>query len=540
MRFPWVFLGFALALAACDEVYSGAPNGAPSVDPGSEKTEADASVEWLPTLNDPVIEHHNSPTRDGLYIVHNLTREAAAHLTRVPDFKATYDGKVDGQPLYVPDGPGGAGAYYVVTESNDVIAIEEKTGRTLWTVNLGVPATRVNKACPGLNPFGVTGTPYIDLATRTIFVDAIAGDGEADDDVRYVAGHWVHALSLDDGKERKGWPVNPDGTESGGYAVESRLLTQRGAMALVDGTLYVPYGAANDCDQYHGTVLAIDVAKPSSITAWIAQCARGGGIWSSGGVMSDGNGKDVFIPVANGVDSAPPWTASEALMRFPVGPFPKDSVPADFFAPSDWLDLDQRDADIDSALLIRQPGRTPSVLAIELGKDGFVLGLDAHDLGNKVGAEPLFRVQVGKNLKGAAAAVFNDDGAMLVIDAKGTSGRGLGCPEGQSGDLIGVQIVSGSPPTAHTAWCASSGGHGAPIITTTDGKSEAIVWVTGASTPTGRLRGFDAMSGEVVFDGGEVRDTTMVMSGLHHLSTLIAANGRLVVAADDELHAFTF
>src|SRR5438309_1794468 len=66
----------------------------------------------------------------------------------------------------------------------------------------GCPAPRTILPCGNIDPLGVTGTPVVDLPSRTLFVDAMTTpDGRA---VR----HLIFALSLDDGSTRSGWPVD--------------------------------------------------------------------------------------------------------------------------------------------------------------------------------------------------------------------------------------------------------------------------------------------------------------------------------------------
>jgi hypothetical protein len=60
------------------------------------------------------------------------------------------------------------------------------------------------------------------------------------------------------------------------------------------------------------------------------------------------------------------------------------------------------------------------------------------------------------------------------------------------------------------------------------------VWAAGAEGDN-LLHGFDASDGHVVFNGGNTP-----MAGLHHFQTLIAAEGKLYVAADDRVYAFAF
>jgi hypothetical protein len=86
-----------------------------------------------------------------------------------------------------------------------------------------------------------------------------------------------------------------------------------------------------------------------------------------------------------------------------------------------------------------------------------------------------------------------------------------------------------------TAWCGVLRGAGSPIVTTTDGRSDPIVWIVGAEGD-GRLHGFRGDNGEPLFTSGS-KDA---MAGLRHFQTLIAADNRLFVAADGRLYAFAF
>jgi hypothetical protein len=75
-------------------------------------------------------------------------------------------------------------------------------------------------------------------------------------------------------------------------------------------------------------------------------------------------------------------------------------------------------------------------------------------------------------------------------------------------------------------------GGGAPIITTTDGSQNAIVWAVGAEGDN-ELHGFDAANGKVVFSGSGTS-----MSGLHHFQTILATDTRFYVGADNTVYAF--
>ena len=92
---------------------------------------------------------------------------------------------------------------------------------------------------------------------------------------------------------------------------------------------------------------------------------------------------------------------------------------------------------------------------------------------------------------------------------------------------------SGANPMSF-AWCAQFNGGGSPIVTTTDGTADAIVWVPGAEGDN-ELHGFNAATGAVVFSGSGT-----AMSGLHHFQTILATQKRFYVAGDGKVYAFSW
>jgi hypothetical protein len=79
-------------------------------------------------------------------------------------------------------------------------------------------------------------------------------------------------------------------------------------------------------------------------------------------------------------------------------------------------------------------------------------------------------------------------------------------------------------------------GAGSPIVTTTDGHSEPIVWILGAEGDN-RLHAYRGETGEPLLGS---RGANEVMAGLHHFQTLIATEERIYVGADDKIYAFVF
>jgi hypothetical protein len=90
-----------------------------------------------------------------------------------------------------------------------------------------------------------------------------------------------------------------------------------------------------------------------------------------------------------------------------------------------------------------------------------------------------------------------------------------------------VKITPASPPTMSVVWCATSGTQGSPIVTTTDGSANPIVWVVGT-----KLLGFDGVSGKPVYTG------TDTVANVRKFTSPIAAHGRIYIGADDKVYAF--
>jgi hypothetical protein len=466
-----------------------------------------------------VLEHHGGPRRLGGYVVAGLTRSAAAAMHADASFGASVPGAIYAQPLYVTGG-GGPDLIVVATEENVVAALDVTSGRTVWTRRLGAPVPLSALPCGNIDPLGVTGTPYADPSTRTIFLDAMTTpDGGA------TKRHLVFALSADDGSTRPGWPVDvAQAAAARGVAFDPAVQNQRGALALASGTLYVPFGGHyGDCGNYRGTLLAIPVASPTSATVWTT-AARGGGMWAPSGVASDGD--HVFVTTGN-TFGATRWSGGEAILRFQAGVDLGSTTP-DFFAPSNWQDLDAADVDLGSTgpVLVDVPGAVPPALAVALGKDGKIYLADRASLGGVGGALTVAHVARDAIIN-AAAAYTTALGTYVVF-----RGTGTGCPPRQRGDLTAVRISPGAPPTASVAWCATAGGRGSPMVTTTDGKAEPIVWVVGAEGD-GRLRAYDGDTGAALLA------PIAVGAKVRRFQTPIVAAGRIFVAVDGGVKAFT-
>jgi outer membrane protein assembly factor BamB len=471
-----------------------------------------------------VLEHHQNPARSGLFIVPSLTWDRARNLHRDPNFHADVAGPVYAQPLYWRL-PGSAKALLLVaTEQNLVYALDAETGATAWKTSLGPPVPHSSLPCGNIDPLGITGTPVIDERSQAIYLDAMVNGKSGG-----TPKHLIFALSLKDGSVLSGWPIDVEAAlKANGKTFNSSVQNQRGALTIVGETVYVPYGGHfGDCGDYRGWVVAVSLQPPHALHSWSTR-ARGGGVWAPGGVSSDRRG--IYAATGNTI-GARAWSDGEAVIRLGLDlSFSRKSE--DFFAPADWQELDAVDADLGGTnpLLVTLPGATPSELVLALGKDGKAYLLDRQNLGGISGSVVVKKVS-SDAIRTAPAYFYSINEVFVAFQ-----GRGIDCPAGTQGDLTALRIAAGSPPMLSVVWCATESGRGSPIVTTTDGKANPIVWAIGAEGDN-RLHGFRGDTGAVLFSGG---GTAEAMAQVRRLQTLIAAGGRLYVAADQHIYAFVF
>ncbi|PYK08250.1 MAG: hypothetical protein DME65_14420 [Verrucomicrobia bacterium] len=241
-----------------------------------------------------VTQKNNHVSRDGLYIDAAFTPGNAANLTRDMGFNGTISGNVHAQPLYIEGGPNGP-MVIVVTASNNVYALNATTGTAIWSRTDIGPAVTSGLPCGNINPVGIIGTPVVDLASRSLLFDALIQGSPIK--------HFIYSLNVDTGATNTGWPVDVTTAVPG---FDSPVHEDRGALAVVNGIVYVPYsGYFGDCGDYHGSVVGVHIDNPSTVAAW-RTAAEGGGIWGHSGVASDGT--NMFVITGNTFTNAgDPW-----------------------------------------------------------------------------------------------------------------------------------------------------------------------------------------------------------------------------------------
>jgi hypothetical protein len=458
-----------------------------------------------------VTQKNNHLSRDGLYIDAAFTPGNAANLTRDLNFNGTITGNVHAQPLYIEGGPNGP-MVIVMTASNNVYALNATTGAVIWQrTDIGAPVPQNNLPCGNVFPVvGIIGTPVVDLASRSLFFDALIGGNPVK--------HFIFSLNVDTGATHAGWPVDVSTAVPG---FDSPVHEDRGALAVVNNIVYVPYsGYFGDCGDYHGSVVGVHIDNPSIVGAW-RTAAQGGGIWGHSGVASDGT--NMFVITGNTFTTPQsPWSGGEAIVRLQAGPV-FTGQPTDFWAPANWQSLDNFDTDLGgcSAILIDVPGANPSELVLALGKDGNAYLVNRTNLGGVAG--PVVSAGVDGTMRGQSSATYTTaQGTYFVFRADGGS------------QIKAYKITATNPPSIVPAWTASQSGQGSPWVTMTDSTNNAIVWVVGAQGDN-RLHGYNGDTGAVVYAGGGADE---LMTGTRKWNSGITARGSIYVANDNKVYKF--
>jgi putative pyrroloquinoline-quinone binding quinoprotein len=468
-----------------------------------------------------VLQEHKNATRDGFYLDTALSKAAIHTMHLDTAFSATTSGQTFSDPLFMEGGVNGQDALFVATEQSDVFALDPKTGAQLWTQNLGTAVSNgAGLLCAGgsVKPMGVSGTPIIDPASRTLYADAMI---VAMTSSGMQPRHYIFSLSVDTGHVN--WSIDVTSTISG---FDATSHTQRPGLALVGGKLFVAYGGLDgDCDTYHGWVVGVPVNSPMSATAWSTAAPSGAGIWGPSGVASDGT--SVFVATGNAHGQYPSvWTQtnSEAIVKLSTAPAFSGNA-TDYFTQMDWRNQDIADTDLGSSglVLFDAPGSTPTHLAFAIGKTSTARLLDQTNLGG---------ISNGISNLGSNGQVFGSLFAYTTSMATyvGAQTTFSGCTGGD----FSVLKVSSTAQLSF-AWCASSNGSGGQISSNTAAAGmDGIVWSFGAAGD-GVLRAWDADTGASL----AMPSVTAVGGSVQHWTSPIIAKGRIYVAGDGAVYAYT-
>jgi outer membrane protein assembly factor BamB len=471
-RWPWLVAAvIAITAAACsssDKSATNASSPSPSSSlptststtlPDSSSSGAPANATWIGWGHDAT---RSGVTDDG---------PSANGLQKVWT-SPEVDGDVYAQPLVVGD------LVIVATPNNSVYAFDVTTGQLRWQqLQLGPPVDGSTLPCGDVDPVGITSTPVADPSTDRLYVVGMVRDMNGG-----VGHHELFALTLDTGQVMFHHTVDAPGADPA-------VHNQRGALALANGRVYVPFGGRfGDCGQYQGRVVSLAADGSGDIASFTVRANREAGFWAPAGpvVAADGT----LLVTSGNSDGQTDFDDGSAVIR--LSP---DLQDVDSFAPTDWARLNAGDIDLGTT----SPALLDNNRIFQIGKEGVGYVIDASHMGG-VGGE-LHQQKLCDSVFGGLA----HEQSTVYIPC--------------SSQLMAVSVGDNA---FTTTWTANIDSPGPPIVV------GDLVWVLDVSS--GKVYALDKSSGQQVF--------TDDVGSLTHFSSPAAGAGLVVVGGGRKIEAY--
>ncbi len=397
------------------------------------------------------------------------------------------------------------GIVYAATLNNTVYALDQSTGAVIWSTHLRAPKTS-GWGCGNVSPQGILGTPVIDAAGGRVYVATLGADSI----------YRLEGLNLATGASELTTVIT-----SPAPTFDWTIEQERGALALANGYVYVPFGGrAGDCGAYHGWVFAVPT-NGGAVTNFYVTPGQGAGFWAAGGVVVDSSTGKVFETSGNGTASG----CNANSNRTPV--FENDAVVRlsatlaheDAFIPNDWrANWCLNDQDLGSATMVL----ISPTLAFQSGKWGSGFLLNPQALGGMNGQ--LYPSPTNYTGVDVCRADHND--ANFGSYAYAAPYVYLSC---ESNGLVALQMntttksfsACGST-CAPPSWNTGGFSPGPPIV------AGGAVWAV--DTGGGGLYGFDASTGAQIYHSSGF--------GVTHFTTPSEAGGQIFVGSGAVVRSF--
>ena len=299
-----IVISAALHMVSCGSKISGAipPPQPPQPPPGTTSANA-------------VITYHNDNARTGQNLNETILTPANVKSSTFGKlFVIATDGKVDAQPLYLPNlstpSHGTHNVLFVASEHGTVYGIDADTGSAVWQISTLLSGEKPSDQhrCSQVTPeIGVTATPVIDPAAGphgTIYVVAMSKDSSGNYHQR------LHALDVTTGAEEFGGPQEihatvpgkGDNSSGGSVVFDPGQYEERAGLLLVNGTVYTAWTSHCDYRPYTGWVIGYDQNTLAQVSVLnVTPNGSEGAIWMAGaGPAADASG-NIYLLDANGV-----------------------------------------------------------------------------------------------------------------------------------------------------------------------------------------------------------------------------------------------
>jgi hypothetical protein len=447
---------------------------------------------------------------------------------------------------------------YVATEHDSVYAFDADSvdsGAPLWQVSLLKSGETPVTGSDILPYLGVTSTPVIDAASKTIYVVSSQKSSSAGSTYR------LNALDITTGAQKFGGPVTihasvpgTNSTNVNGTVSLPGSCIQRAALLLANGNVYLGYGNCHSgwLLSYNATSLAQNgVFNSSPNIDGEGTYGGAGGVWmGSGGPIADSAG-NVYVSTGNG-----PWDGKTAYGDS-ILKFSPTLKLEDYFTPYNYAYLNCNDVDLASGGILMIPGTSNIVGG---GKGGKLYMVNTANLGKEQA-----------NDAGAVQTIFFESDLISPYSSSCTDASGTHTSQSNSYEIFGTSayyngsIYLGVTPTTATAPAGirefvysgklSYGAETKPNIQentrgttpfiSSDGNADGILWMIDTGIPLQQgtstkstLRAYDANDlGTELYNSSE-NSADVPGYGIKFTSPIVA-NGKVYINTGHDLTTVT-
>ncbi|OLB98511.1 MAG: hypothetical protein AUI15_10460 [Actinobacteria bacterium 13_2_20CM_2_66_6] len=392
---------------------------------------------------------------------------AATSVTNI--WNTQVNGEIYAEPLIAGN------TVLIATELNNVYGLDASTGTVLWGSALGGAVPSTSLPCGNINPVGITGTPVVDTASGLMYVVALLNSPS----IHYE----LYAINISNGATSWHETIAPTG-------FDPRYQGQRGALALANGRVYIPFGGrSGDCQPYSGWVVAGLASGVGSVLSFSLPGGPSmGGIWATSGLAVDGSG-NVFASTGNTGCGAGCY--GESVLKLS----PTLAL-LDYWQPTNYASLNASDTDLGSV----GPMLLPSGFIFQVGKAGDAYLIHSTGMG------------------GTSAAPFSAHVCAGLTQDAAFGGSAYAAPYIYApckNHLVALNANLSTPSFTVASTGPAVSFSGPPIV------AGGVVWTI---DPAGTLYGLDPANLATTRYSFNV-------GGANHFATPAAATGRLFVPA---------
>jgi len=322
-----------------------------------------------------VLEDMNNPSRTGenpnetILNTSNVNQNTFGKVWSYPVNGSTY-----AQALYasgISIGGGTNDAVFIETMADQAYAFSATSNAQYWHVSF--TGGDITPVPPGDYPsgnniignLGVESTPYIDKSLNTIYM--VAKTKNTSNSTYYYT---LHALSLTDGSEQFGGPVN---ISASGFNVKQQ--NQRMGLAKAGNNIIVTWTSYQDSQPYHGWMMAYNETTLSQAGVFNdTSSGNQAGIWQQGRAPAVDSSGNVYVITGNGT-----WDGSKNFGESFLKLSSSLSL-LSWFTPDNYSSLNSGDEDLGSGGALLIPGTS---YVFGGGKQGTVFLLNTSNLGHE-------------------------------------------------------------------------------------------------------------------------------------------------------------